>query len=139
MKKIITLLLGLCLCFALMGCGGSGSSSSEYIEEESGSATAIYENGNLIIPIKTYPKRRPRLEKRYTVKSDKCTWYIKCFTGVNTPVTSGKRKIILPNKDSVVTVPEKYANDDYHIITWCSYMRGNKNVPYEYHILIRKR
>ena len=128
-----------------MGCGGSGSSSSNYpdpspyYEEESGSATAIYENGNLIIPIKTYPKRRPRLQKSYVIQNDKCTWYVKTFTGVNTPVTSGKRKIILPNKDSVVTVPEKYANDDYHIITWCSYMRGNKNVPYEYHILIRKR
>lgn len=30
MKKIITLILGLCLCFALLGCGGSGSSNENY-------------------------------------------------------------------------------------------------------------
>ena len=30
MKKITALILGLCLCFALMGCGGSGSSNENY-------------------------------------------------------------------------------------------------------------
>ena len=139
MKKIITLILGLCLCFALMGCGGSGNDSSNSSSEGESNAAAYYENGNLIVPLITYSKRRPRLQKSYVIQNDKCTWYVKTFTGVNTPVTSGKRKIILPNKDSVVTVPEKYANDDYHIITWCTYRRGTRNVPYEYHILIRNR
>ena len=30
MKKITALILGLCLCFALLGCGGSGSSNENY-------------------------------------------------------------------------------------------------------------
>ena len=137
MKKIISLIIVLCLCFVLMGCGGGSDSDSS--SEGDPNATAYYENGNLYIPLITYPARRPRLQKSYTIKSDKCIWYIKTFTGVNTAVPSGKTKITLPNKNSVVIVPEKYANDDYHIITWCSYKRGTRNVSYEYHILIRNR
>ncbi|MBQ0104762.1 MAG: hypothetical protein KBT47_01860, partial [Armatimonadetes bacterium] len=51
MEKIITLILGLCLCFALMGCGGSGSSSSNYTDPVPSDSAAYYKDGNLFVPI----------------------------------------------------------------------------------------
>ena len=140
MKKIITLIIGLCLCFALMGCGGSGSNSSEYTDPSSpngefGSAVARYENGNFIIPITTYPYRQPRVVNNYTVKSDKYTWDIQCSTGINIKVPSGRSLIRLNNKDGYVIVPEKYT-DDFFIKTQCSYKFRNKKHFYDYNILI---
>ena len=50
MKKIITLILGLCLCFALMGCGGSGGNNSGSDSSGSGplGLTAPSQNENII-------------------------------------------------------------------------------------------
>ena len=50
MKKIITLILGLCLCFVLIGCGGSGGNNfvSDSYGSESLGFTAPSQNENII-------------------------------------------------------------------------------------------
>ena len=130
MKKIITLILGLCLCFALMGCGGSGTDSSNSSSEGESNAAAYYKDGNLYIPI-------TKRHNNYTVKSDKYTWSVKCFSGVAKRYPEWVKPITLPNKDGVVTVPEKYANENYIIRTWFKdrYIGGR----YKYIIEIKQK
>ena len=133
MKKIITLILGLCLCFALMGCGGSGSSSSNYIPNPSDGmlepANAYYEDGNITVPI--YIVKKPITSKTFIVKSEQYTWYIRCFTDMNISYEDTGETIRLENKDGIVTIPEEYANEKYIIKT------NYNNLLY--HILITRK
>ena len=124
MKKLITLILGLCLCFALMGCGGGNNLSNSFSEGEP-NATAYYEAGNLYIPL-------TRIHGDYTVKSDKYIWHIKYHSGVAKRYPEWVKPITLPNKDRVVMVPEKYANQNYIIRTWLTH----KYIKRKYHYVI---
>ena len=114
MKKIITLILGLCLCFALMGCGGSGSSSSSNIPVASDSA-AYYKDGNLFVPINLAIKYNT-----YTVKSDKYTWYVRYSIGIVINHPFDMKEVTVECKNNIVTIPEKYANENYFLKTRCN-------------------
>ena len=114
MKKITAIILGLCLCFALMGCGGSGSSSSSNIPVSSDSA-AYYKDGNIIVPIDLGKKNNT-----YTVKSDKYTWDIRYSIGIAISHPYYMKEISLECKNNIVTIPEEYVNENCLIKTRCN-------------------
>ncbi len=78
-------------------------------------SAAYYNDGNLFIPINLAIKYNT-----YTVKSDKYTWYVRYSIGIVINHPFDMKEVTVECKNNIVTIPEKYANENYFLKTRCN-------------------
>lgn len=132
MKKAISFALVIVMlfsAFALISCNGKAPATDTDAETDteqkditdvpsdgvSSDAAAYYKDGNLFIPINLAIKYNT-----YTVKSDKYTWYVRYSIGIAINHSFDMKEISVECKNNIVTIPEKYANENYFLKTRCN-------------------